>query len=80
MKSTTKAQDGLYVYDTVQQLNDARFNDRVSDVKAYIKLGPLGQAIKSEERKVLLIDEIDKADMGFQTRPAAELDKWASQF
>ena len=76
VKSTTKAQDGLYVYDTVQRLNDARFNDRdISDVKAYIKLGPLGQAIKSEKRKVLLIDEIDKADMEFPNDLLHELDK-----
>ena len=76
VKSTTKAQDGLYVYDTVQRLNDARFNDRdISDVKAYIKLGPLGQAIKAEKRKVLLIDEIDKADMEFPNDLLHELDK-----
>lgn len=76
VKSTTKAQDGLYVYDTVQRLNDARFNDRdISDVSAYIKLGPLGQAIKSEKRKILLIDEIDKADMEFPNDLLHELDK-----
>ena len=76
VKSTTKAQDGLYVYDTVQRLNDARFNDRdISDVTAYIKLGPLGQAIKAEKRKVLLIDEIDKADMEFPNDLLHELDK-----
>jgi len=76
VKSTTKAQDGLYVYDTVQRLNDARFNDRdISDVSAYIKLGPLGQAIGAEKRKILLIDEIDKADMEFPNDLLHELDK-----
>lgn len=76
VKSTTKAQDGLYVYDTVQRLNDARFNDRdITDIGAYIKLGPLGEAIGSPKRKVLLIDEIDKADMEFPNDLLHELDK-----
>jgi MoxR-like ATPase len=76
IKSTTKAQDGLYVYDTVQRLNDARFGDReVSDIRQYIKLGPLGQALRSEERVVLLIDEIDKADMEFPNDLLHELDR-----
>ena len=67
IKSTTKAQEGLYVYDTVQRLNDSRFGDRdVSDIKRYIKLGKLGQAFESAEQVVLLIDEIDKADTDFQ--------------
>jgi len=76
IKSTTKAQDGLYVYDTVQRLNDSRFGDRdVSDIRQYIKLGPLGQALRSEERVVLLIDEIDKADMEFPNDLLHELDR-----
>ena len=66
IKSTTKAKDGLYVYDTVQRLNDARFKDKdISDIRAYIKLGRLGQAFASDEQVVLLIDEIDKADIEF---------------
>jgi len=76
IKSTTKAQEGLYVYDTVQRLNDARFGDRdVSDIRQYIKLGPLGQALRSSERVVLLIDEIDKADMEFPNDLLHELDR-----
>jgi len=60
IKSTTKAADGLYVYDTVQRLNDSRFNDRdVSDISRYIRPGKLGEALSAEEQAVLLIDEID---------------------
>lgn len=66
IKSTTKAKDGLYFYDTVQRLNDARFHDRdISDIKQYIKLGKLAEAFTYSERAVLLIDEIDKADIEF---------------
>jgi MoxR-like ATPase len=76
IKSTTKAQDGLYVYDTVQRLNDARFGDRdIGDVRQYIKFGPLGQALRAEQRVVLLIDEIDKADMEFPNDLLHELDR-----
>jgi len=75
VKSTSKAMDGLYVYDTVQRLNDSRFGDGdVSDISRYIKLGPLGRALASEERVVLLIDEIDKADMEFPNDLLHELD------
>ena len=75
IKSTTKARDGLYVYDTVQRLNDARFGDGdVSDIKRYIRLGPLGRAFASPERLVLLIDEIDKADIEFPNDLLQELD------
>jgi MoxR-like ATPase len=75
VKSTTKAQDGLYVYDTVQRLHDSRFGDGdVKDVKRYIKLGPLGRALAAEERVVLLIDEIDKADLEFPNDLLQELD------
>ncbi|GIX49615.1 MAG: ATPase [Candidatus Tectimicrobiota bacterium] len=76
VKSTTKARDGLYVYDTVQRLNDARFGDGdVSDIKRYIRLGCLGQAFVAEEQVVLLIDEIDKADLEFPNDLLNELDE-----
>lgn len=75
IKSTTKAQDGLYVYDTVQRLYDSQFGDRnVSDIKQYIKLGKIGEAFTSEEQVVLLIDEIDKADLEFPNDLLWELD------
>lgn len=78
IKSTTKAQEGLYVYDTVQRLNDSRFGDRdVSNIKHYIKLGKLGQAFTSTEQIVLLIDEIDKADIEFPNDLLNELDEMA---
>src|SRR5215510_14907755 len=58
IKSTSKAMDGLYVYDTVQRLNDSRFNDHdVRDIKKYIRFGPLGEAFRATGRRVLLIDE-----------------------
>src|SRR3990172_3861951 len=67
VKSTTKAKDGLYVYDAVQRLYDSRFQDKnVSDIRQYIHLGPLGRAFASASRVVLLIDEVDKADVEFQ--------------
>lgn len=76
IKSTTKAQEGLYVYDTVQRLNDSRFGDRdVSDIKHYIKLGKLGQSFVAPEQVVLLIDEIDKADIEFPNDLLNELDE-----
>ena len=76
IKSTTKAKEGLYVYDTVQRLNDARFGDGdVSDIKQYIKLGKLGEAFNSEEQVVLLIDEIDKAELEFPNDLLNELDE-----
>lgn len=76
IKSTTKATDGLYVYDTVQRLNDSRFHDKdVSDIRQYIKLGKLGEALKAEEQVVLLIDEIDKADLEFPNDLLFELDQ-----
>jgi MoxR-like ATPase len=75
IKSTTKAQEGLYVYDTVQRLYDSQFGDRdVSDIKQYIKLGKLGEAFISEKQVVLLIDEIDKADLEFPNDLLWELD------
>jgi len=76
IKSTTKASEGLYVYDTVQRLNDSRFGDRdVSEIKHYIKLGKLGQAFTSPQQDVLLIDEIDKADLEFPNDLLNELDE-----
>jgi len=76
IKSTTKAAEGLYVYDTVQRLNDSRFGDRdVSEIKHYIKLGKLGQAFNSPQQEILLIDEIDKADLEFPNDLLNELDE-----
>ncbi len=76
IKSTTKAQEGLYVYDTVQRLYDSQFAEGdVSDIKRYIKLGKLGEAFTSQEQVVLLIDEIDKADLEFPNDLLWELDK-----
>jgi len=76
IKSTTKAQDGLYVYDTVQRLNDSRFGNKdVADIKHYIHLGKLGQAFASTEQLVLLIDEVDKADIEFPNDLLNELDE-----
>ena len=78
IKSTTRAQDGLYLYDTVARLNDSRFGDRdVRDIAQYIKLGPLGEAFDRSQRGekvVLLIDEIDKADIEFPNDLLHELD------
>ncbi len=79
VKSTTRAQDGLYVYDTVQRLYDARFGDggpdAVKDIRRYIKRGPLGRALASDERVVLLIDEVDKADIEFPNDLLHEIDR-----
>lgn len=75
VKSTTKAREGLYVYDTVQRLYDSRFQDKdVSDIRQYIHLGPLGRAFASDKRVVVLIDEIDKADVEFPNDLLHELD------
>jgi len=76
IKSTTKAQDGLYVYDVVQRLYDSQFgNEGVDDIKKYVKLGKLGEAFTSDEQVVLLIDEIDKADLEFPNDLLWELDQ-----
>ncbi|OHD65169.1 MAG: ATP-binding protein [Spirochaetes bacterium RBG_13_51_14] len=76
IKSTTKARDGLYMYDTVQRLNDARFGEGdVCDIKRYIKLGKMGEAFKTEDQDVLLIDEIDKAELEFPNDLLNELDE-----
>ncbi len=76
VKSTTKAREGLYTYDTVQRLNDARFGEGdVGNIEHYIRMGPLGRAFKSSERVVLLIDEVDKADIEFPNDLLQELDR-----
>lgn len=76
IKSTTKAQEGLYVYDTIQRLYDSQFGENdVKDIKQYIKLGKMGEAFNSEEQVVLLIDEIDKADLEFPNDLLWELDQ-----
>lgn len=76
IKSTTKAQEGLYTYDTIQRLYDGQFgNEGVDDIAHYIKLGKLGEAFDSDEQVVLLIDEIDKADLEFPNDLLWELDR-----
>ena len=76
VKSTTRAQDGLYVYDTVQRLYDSRFGDGdVKDIRRYIKYGPLGEAFAAPARTLLLIDEVDKADLEFPNDLLHELDR-----
>lgn len=76
IKSTTKAQDGLYVYDVVQRLYDSQFgNEGVDDIQKYVKLGKLGEAFSADEQVILLIDEIDKADLEFPNDLLWELDK-----
>lgn len=78
VKSTTKAVDGLYHYDVVQRLNDSRFGDAdVSDIRNYIRKGVLGQAFASDEPCVVLIDEIDKADLEFPNDLLREIDEMA---
>lgn len=75
VKSTTKASEGLYVYDTVRRLHDSRFSEGdVGDIENYIDMGPLGAAFESEERCVVLIDEIDKADQEFPNDLLHEID------
>ena len=76
IKSTTKAQQGLYEYDAVSRLRDSQLGDpRVSDIRHYIKRGKLWEAFASEVRPVLLIDEIDKADIEFPNDLLLELDR-----
>jgi MoxR-like ATPase len=76
VKSTTRAQQGLYEYDAVSRLRDSQLGDpRVSDIKNYIRRGRLWEAFDSETRPVLLIDEIDKADIEFPNDLLLELDR-----
>ena len=76
IKSTTKAQDGLYVYDVVQRLYDSQFGtEGVDNIEKYVHLGQVGEAFESPDRCVLLIDEIDKADLEFPNDLLWELDQ-----
>ncbi len=76
IKSTTKAQQGLYEYDAVNRLRDSQLGDeRVHDIRNYIKRGKLWEAFTADERPVLLIDEIDKADIEFPNDLLQELDR-----
>ncbi len=76
IKSTTKAQHGLYEYDAVKRLRDSQLgDDRVHDIKNYIERGKLWEAFTNEQRPVLLIDEIDKADIEFPNDLLLELDR-----
>lgn len=76
IKSTTRAQQGLYEYDAVSRLRDSQLgDDRVHDIHNYIKPGKLWEAFTSEQRSVLLIDEIDKADIEFPNDLLVELDR-----
>ena len=76
VKSTTKAQQGLYEYDAVSRLRDSQIGDKnVSDIKKYIKKGKIWNAFESDKKSVLLIDEIDKADVEFPNDLLQELDK-----
>ena len=76
IKSTTKAQQGLYEYDAVTRLRDSQlYKDKIDDISRYIKKGKIWQSFESEQRAVLLIDEIDKADIEFPNDLLQELDK-----
>ncbi|MDQ7079507.1 MAG: MoxR family ATPase [Paracoccaceae bacterium] len=76
VKSTTKAQQGLYEYDAVSRLRDSQLGDaRVNDVRNYIRKGKLWEAFEAEQKVVLLIDEIDKADIEFPNDLLQELDR-----
>lgn len=76
IKSTTKAQQGLYEYDAVSRLRDSQLGDeKVYDIKNYIKKGKMWEAFESDEQVVLLIDEIDKADIEFPNDLLVEIDK-----
>lgn len=76
VKSTTRAEDGLYLYDTVQRLYDSQFGDGdPADIARYIRLGRLGEAFAAPKRLVLVIDEIDKADLEFPNDLLWELDR-----
>lgn len=78
IKSTTKAQEGLYVYDTVQRLYDSQFGEvGVDNIKKYIKLGKMGESFNADKKTILLIDEIDKADLEFPNDLLWELDRMA---
>ena len=81
IKSTTKAQDGLYVYDVVQRLYDSQFGgNNVDNIEQYVKLGKLGDAFTAEEQVILLIDEIDKADLEFPNDLLWELSRQSGRY
>lgn len=76
IKSTTKAQQGLYEYDAISRLRDGQLGDeRVNDIKNYIRKGKLWQAFETDKKVILLIDEIDKADIEFPNDLLQELDR-----
>ena len=76
IKSTTKAQQGLYEYDAVTRLRDSQLNkQKIDDISNYIKKGKIWSSFESDDRSVLLIDEIDKADIEFPNDLLQELDK-----
>ena len=76
IKSTTKAQQGLYEYDAITRLRDSQLGDeKVKDIKNYIKQGKLWESFESDERPILLIDDIDKADIEFPNDLLQELDR-----
>ena len=75
IKSTTKAQDGLYTYDVVQRLYDSQFGENVDDISQYIHYGKMGEAFMADEQVILLIDEIDKADLEFPNDLLWEMDQ-----
>ena len=75
IKSTTKAQQGLYEYDAISRLRDSQLNKNITDISKYIKKGKIWNAFESKEKTVLLIDEIDKADIEFPNDLLQELDK-----
>jgi len=78
VKSTSKATEGLYTYDVVQRLNDSRFGGGdVTDIGSYIRMGALGSAFSSADPSVVLIDEIDKAEIEFPNDLLRELDEMA---
>ena len=75
IKSTTKAQQGLYEYDAVSRLRDSQMGEKIKDISKYIKKGKIWNAFESKKKTVLLIDEIDKADIEFPNDLLQELDK-----
>jgi MoxR-like ATPase len=78
IKSTSQAQDGLYTYDVVARLNDSRFGGGdVHNIRHYIRNGPLGTALAGQDKAVVLVDEIDKADPEFPNDLLRELDEMA---
>lgn len=80
IKSTTKASQGLYEYDAVSRLRDSQLGDgKVNDIKNYIRKGKLWQAFEAKKKCVLLIDEIDKADIEFPNDLLQELDNGVSR-